>query len=289
LAILLEGKKIAEGLKTAMKEEIRVLREKYSRTPLLVSVQIGQHAASGVYIKAQGRVAEDLGIDFRVLSLPEDISKKNLHAEITKLNKDLGVHTIMIQAPLPQSLDFDEVVSMVCPKKDAEGLHPQNLGKIVEKKELVAPCTPEACMEFLRYHNIDLYGKEAVIVGHSKIVGKPLSLLLMNKLATTTVCHVATSQAGRLQEHVKRADILIVAVGKPNLIKGSWIKEGAVVIDVGINRVGGSIVGDVEFHEAEKRASYITPVPGGVGPLTVTMLMRNSLELFKRSFEKNDI
>ncbi len=289
MAVLLEGKKIAEGLKNSMKDEIQVLRELHSRTPLLVSVQIGEHAASKVYMRAQGRVAEDLGIDYRLLSLPYDISKKDLIMEIGKLNKDLGVHAIMIHAPLPKGLDIDEVISWVSPKKDAEGVHPQNLGKIMIGREIVVPCTPEACMELLRHHDIKLHGKEAVVIGHSKIVGKPLSLMLLNQFATTTVCHIATSEAGNLASHVARADILIVAVGKPNLIKGSWIKEGAVVIDVGINRVGEHIVGDVEFEQAQKRASYITPVPGGVGPLTVTMLMRNCMELFKRSFENNDI
>jgi len=160
-------------------------------------------------------------------------------------------------------------------------MHPANIGKIVFGKANILPCTPAAIMELLKEVGVDLYGKEVVIVGHSEIVGKPLALLLLEKFATVTVCHIGTSKAGKLEEHVSKAEVLIVAVGKAGIIKGEWIKEGAIVIDVGINRVGDKIVGDVEFETAEKRASYITPVPGGVGPLTVTMLMRNVVEAAK--------
>ncbi len=282
MAIILDGKKISEEIIQSMKSEVQVLRERHSRTPLLVCVQLGRNLSSKLYVRAQGRVAEELGIDYRLLELPDNIQKSDLANEIGKLNKDLGVHAIIIQTPLPDGVDFNEVVSLVSPFKDAEGIHPQNLGKIISGKNTVEPCTPAACMELLRYHKIELYGKEAVVVGHSGIVGKPLSIMLLNKFATTTVCHIATSEANKLEGHVKRADILVVAVGKPNLIKGSWIKKGAVVIDVGITYNGDRIIGDVEFEEAEKSAYAITPVPGGVGPLTVTMLMRNCFELFKQ-------
>jgi methylenetetrahydrofolate dehydrogenase (NADP+)/methenyltetrahydrofolate cyclohydrolase len=165
--------------------------------------------------------------------------------------------------PLPQHLDYKKISESISPKKDIEGMH---------------PCTPTAVMELLGSTGIDLYGKEVVVIGHSEIVGKPLTLLLLEKFATVTVCHIATSKAGKLAEHVRGAEVLIVAVGQAGLIKGDWIKDGAVVIDVGINRVADKIVGDVEFEGAEKRASYITPVPGGVGPLTVAILMRNLVE-----------
>jgi len=280
LAILLDGKKVACEIRERMKDEIQCLREWHSKTPLLASVQIGENAASSVYIKSQARVAEDMGIDYRLLSLPQDVSKSDLAREIGKLNTDLGVHGIIVQAPLPQGLSMHEVIALVDANKDAEGVHPQNLGKIVLGQAKIAPCTAQACMELLRYYKIKLRGKETVIVGHSEIVGKPLSLMLLNEFATTTVCHIATSEADKLVEHIGRADILIVAVGKAHLIKGSWIKKGAVVIDIGINKLGDRIIGDVEFEAAEKRASYITPVPGGVGPMTVTMLMKNMLELF---------
>lgn len=280
MAILLDGKKVAGEIRERMKNEIMCLREKHSKTPLLASIQIGENMASSVYIKSQAKIAEDMGIDYRLLSLPQAVSKKDLAFEISKLNTDLGVHGIIVQAPLPPGLNMHEVIALVDANKDAEGLHPQNLGKIVLGKAKIAPCTAQACMELLRYYQIKLYGKEVVIVGHSEIVGKPLSLMLLNEFATTTVCHIATSEANKLVKHIERADILVVAVGKAHLIKGSWVKKGAVVIDVGINRVGDRIAGDVEFEAAEKRAAYITPVPGGVGPMTVTMLMKNMLELF---------
>ncbi|MCK4249007.1 MAG: bifunctional 5,10-methylenetetrahydrofolate dehydrogenase/5,10-methenyltetrahydrofolate cyclohydrolase, partial [Candidatus Omnitrophica bacterium] len=172
-------------------------------------------------------------------------------------------------------------VQHISPDKDAEGMHPENLGKVVLASGALAPCTPQAVMELIKASGIDLYGKEAVVVGHSEIVGKPVSLLLLEKLATTTVCHIGTGERGNLPDHVKRAEVLVVAVGVPGLVKGDWIKQGAVVIDVGINRVDGKIVGDVEFEAASQKAAFITPVPGGVGPLTVTMLLRNVIQSFK--------
>ena len=183
--------------------------------------------------------------------------------------------------PLPAQIDYKKISQFIAPEKDIEGMHPANIGKIVFGKAKVLPCTAAAVMELLNSCCPDIYGKEVVVVGHSEIVGKPLALLLLEKFATVTVCHIGTSKAGKLEEHVKKAEILIVAVGKAGLIKGDWVKEGAIVIDVGINRVGDKIVGDVEFDGASQRACCITPVPGGVGPLTVTMLMRNLVEAAK--------
>ena len=191
------------------------------------------------------------------------------------------MHGIIIQMPLPASIDYKKISQYIEPAKDVEGMHPANIGKLLFGKSKLVPCTAAAAMELINSTGVDLYGKEVVIVGHSEIVGKPLAMLLLDKFATVTVCHIGTSKAGKLEEHVKQAEILIVAVGKAGLIKGHLIKEGAIVIDVGINRVADKIVGDVEFEAAEKRASWITPVPGGVGPLTVTMLMRNLVEAAK--------
>ncbi|MFC1805047.1 bifunctional 5,10-methylenetetrahydrofolate dehydrogenase/5,10-methenyltetrahydrofolate cyclohydrolase [Candidatus Omnitrophota bacterium] len=200
---------------------------------------------------------------------------------IKKLNAEKSVNGIIVQMPLPQAIDYKKISSFIAPEKDAEGMHPANIGKIVFGKAKLLPCTAAAVMELIKLSGVDLNGREVVVVGHSEIVGKPLSLLLLDKFATTTVCHIGTSKAGKLEEHVKGAELLVVAVGKAGLIKGDLIKEGAVVIDVGINRVEGKIVGDIEFEAAGKRASQITPVPGGVGPLTVTMLMRNLVEAVK--------
>ena len=274
MAKLLEGKPLAQKIKDRLKKEASSLKEK----PVLASIQIGENAGAAAYVKSQQKVAEDLGIIYQLHTLPPDIRQEALEEFISKLNNDKSVKGIIIQMPLPKQIDYKKISRFIAPQKDVEGMHPANIGKIVFGNAKLLPCTAAAVMELLKETGIDLYGKEAVVVGHSEIVGKPVALLLLEKFATLTVCHIGTSKAGKLEEHVKKAELLIVAVGKAGLIKGEWIKEGAVVIDVGINRVGEKIVGDVEFEEAEKRAAWITPVPGGVGPLTVTMLMRNLIE-----------
>jgi len=208
-------------------------------------------------------------------------SYENFTDFIHKLNADKEVNGVIVQTPLPQHIDYKKISEHISAQKDVEGMHPLNMGQVIFGRPRIASCTASAVMELLNSTGIDLYGKEVVVVGHSEIVGKPLALLLLEKFATVTVCHIGTSKAGKLEDHVRRAEVLIVAVGKPGLIKGEWIKEGAIVIDVGINQVGNKIVGDVEFEEAEKRASHITPVPGGVGPLTVAILMRNLIEATK--------
>jgi methylenetetrahydrofolate dehydrogenase (NADP+)/methenyltetrahydrofolate cyclohydrolase len=281
LAILLDGKKVALGIKEEIKKDVLLLKEKGKGVSVLACISVGVDPASSVYIKSQSLAARDLGIEYRLISLKEGITQDGLIAEVARLNTDKGVHAIIIQSPLPKNINAEEVSSRILPSKDAEGMHPENLGRLLLGQGSIAPCTAAACMELLSQYKIKLYGKEVVIVGHSNIVGKPLSMMMLKEFATTTVCHIATSEAHQLESHVRRAEILIVAVGKPGLIKGDWIKEGAIVLDVGINRVGERIVGDVEFEAASKKAAYITPVPGGVGPLTVTMLMRNTLGLFK--------
>jgi methylenetetrahydrofolate dehydrogenase (NADP+)/methenyltetrahydrofolate cyclohydrolase len=277
LAKLLEGKPIAEKIKGQIKQETSFLK----RAPVLASIQVGENAGAESYAKSQKKVAEGLGIVYQFHKLTQDTPQGKLAEFIQKLNADKSVDGIIVQMPLPQEIDYKKISQYISPEKDAEGMHPANIGKILFNQTKILPCTPAAVMELLKETTIDLYGKEVVIVGHSEIVGKPLALLLLDKFATVTVCHIGTSKAGKLAEHVQKAEILIVAVGKAGLIKGEWVKVGAIVIDVGINRVGDKIVGDVEFDSAEKRASWITPVPGGVGPLTVTMLMRNLVEAAK--------
>jgi methylenetetrahydrofolate dehydrogenase (NADP+)/methenyltetrahydrofolate cyclohydrolase len=274
---LLEGKPIAARIKEDLKKQIQELNLK----PVLTSIQVGDNAGAEAYAKSQRKTAENLGIEYRFHKLSQDTKEQELIDFINKLNEDKGVNGIILQMPLPAQIDYKKMSDYIQPQKDVEGIHPANMGKIVFGKAKILPCTPAAVMALLKETGIDLYGKETVIVGHSEIVGKPLSLLLLEKFATVTVCHIGTSEAGKLEEHVKSAEVLIVAVGRAGLIKGQWIKQQAVVIDVGINRVDGKIVGDVEFEEAAKRAGLITPVPGGVGPLTVTMLMRNVIEAAK--------
>lgn len=277
MAKLLEGKSLADKIKEELKSQVSSL----SRRPVLASIIAGDNAGAESYAKSQKKAAESLGIEYQFHKLDSSISEPALVEFIHKLNDEKTVNGVIIQMPLPPQIDYKKISGCIAPDKDVEGMHPANIGKIVFGKARILPCTAAAVMELLNSSGIGLRGKEAVIVGHSEIVGKPLALLLLDKFATTTVCHIGTSEAGKLEEHVKKAEVLIVAVGRAGLIKGEWIKEGAVVIDVGINRVADKIVGDVGFEEAEKRASYITPVPGGVGPLTVTMLMRNVVEAAK--------
>jgi methylenetetrahydrofolate dehydrogenase (NADP+)/methenyltetrahydrofolate cyclohydrolase len=277
LARLLEGRPLAEKIKEEIKQQISLLKIK----PVLASLVCGQNAGVEYFIRSQKKVAQELGIEYQLYDLGHDCRGDSAAGLIEKLNNDDSVHGIILHMPLPGHIDCKKISQLILPEKDVEGLHPDNIGKILLGQKAILPCTAAAVMEMLACAGTDLYGKEAVVVGHSAIVGKPLALLLLEKFATVTVCHIGTSGAGKLEEHVRAAEVLIVAIGKPELIKGDWIKEGAVVIDVGINRVGERIVGDVEFEAAQKHASYITPVPGGVGPLTVVMLMRNLIEAVK--------
>lgn len=277
MAKLLEGKPVAEKIKEELKKQISAM----PKPPVLASILVGDNAGAQSYVKSQKKAAEGLGIVYQLHSLGNETDEKSLIDFVNKLNADNSVNGIIIQMPLPAAIDYKNISRHISPEKDIEGMNPQNFGKIVFGQAQILPCTAAAVMELLKESGVDLYGKEVVVVGHSEIVGKPVTLLLLDKFATVTVCHIGTSKAGKLEEHVKKAEVLIVAVGRAGLIKGEWVKEGAIVIDVGINRVAERIVGDVEFEAAEKRASFITPVPGGVGPLTVTMLMRNLVEATK--------
>ncbi|MEW6009319.1 MAG: bifunctional 5,10-methylenetetrahydrofolate dehydrogenase/5,10-methenyltetrahydrofolate cyclohydrolase [Candidatus Omnitrophota bacterium] len=280
-AKLLEGKPLAERIRENLKTEIEGLRARFNITPTLATIQVGENPQSAIYLKSQKRLAKDIGIEFQEHSLSASTTEKELIDYIGKLNQDKNVTGILLQLPLPNQINSKDIPIHINPMKDVEGMHPENVGQALFGKMRIGSCTALAVMELIKSTGVDLYGKEAVIVGHSEIVGKPVSLLLVDKFATTTTCHIATGQRGYLPTHVKRAEILVVAVGKPGIIQGEWIKEGAIVIDVGINKVNDKIVGDVEFEKAAERASFITPVPGGVGPLTVTMLMRNLVEAAK--------
>lgn len=283
-AQLLQGKNIAAGIKEGLKKDIAELRQKTGRSPKLVSIQAGENPASAVYIKSQQKNAQDLGIEYVLETLEAHTSEDVLLKLIQGLNQDETVSGIIVQLPLPKGIAHRKVIRAISPEKDAEGMHPQNLGRVLLGDAVMAPCTAQAAMELIVSTGVELYGKEAVVVGHSEIVGKPVSMLLLNRFVTTTVCHIATGERGVLPDYVKRAEILVVAVGKAGLIKGEWIKQGAIVIDVGINQVGDKLVGDVEFEQAKEQAAFITPVPGGVGPLTVTMLMRNVVNGFKARY-----
>lgn len=274
-AQLLEGKKVAEKLKIKIAREVQALSKKLNFVPVLRAIQLGEDAASELYLKSQKRAAESVGIQHEVTSLLASASEQDLIGEIERANRDPKVHGIIVQMPLPKSFRTDSVLDAIHPDKDVEAVTTSNLGRLLINKEGLAPCTARACIRLIEETGVDVYGKEGVVIGSSKVVGMPAFLLLIGKKVTSTICHTGTFKSGTLESHIRRADVLIVSAGKPNLIPGAWVKEGAIVIDVGINRVDGKTVGDVEFEAARKRAAFITPVPGGVGPLTTMTLMEN--------------
>lgn len=284
---LLDGKKLAQQIKNQLKEEVAVIKSKDERVPKLVNIIIGDNAGSCAYANSQKAVAEYIGIDYELKAMPQSCSQDELCALLQTLSDDETVNGIMLHKPIPDHIDYGVVSNYLNTAKDLEGINVANIGRMILDETRILPCTPASVMEHIKSTGVDLYGKEVVIVGASHIVGKPLSILLLKEMATVTVCHIGTSDAGKLQEHIARADVLVVAVGVPELVKGEWISEGTIVIDVGINRINGKIVGDVEFEEAQKRASFITPVPGGVGPLTVVLLMRNGIEAYRMQKEWN--
>lgn len=282
-AIILKGSDISKKIIEDIGQEVKGLSAK----PVLASIEVGENSSSSLYINAQKKACEKSSLVYRHVKLDQGSSQKDLIEKIQQLNQDKEVSAMILQMPLPPGLDQSEALEAISASKDAEGLHPKNLGKLMLGAAQIFPCTCAAVMEMIRATKVNLRGKEAVVVGHSDIVGKPLSMLLLKEFATTRVCHIATSEAGNLEKHIRDAEVLIVAVGKANFVKASWIKKGAIVIDVGINKVGEKIVGDVEFEAAKEQASYITPVPGGVGPLTVAMLMKNVLTAYKISNKIN--
>ena len=284
-AEIIDGKKIANKIKEDLKDEIEILKKR-GNSLFLSAIQVGENPGSKVYVRAQKKSCESMGIEYNLHQFNENITQEELMDSIRKLNRDPNVSGIILQMPLPSHIDVRKLQQLIDPKKDAEGVSPTNMGEVVYGKPVLVPCTAMAIMEIINSTKVKLYGKEAVMVGHSDIVGKPTALLLLDKFVTTSVCHIATGERGSLPSYVRNAEILIVAVGKANLIKGEWVKKGAVVIDVGINRVKGKIVGDVEFEIAKEKASYITPVPGGVGPVTTAMLLKNTVEAAKMQANK---
>jgi methylenetetrahydrofolate dehydrogenase (NADP+)/methenyltetrahydrofolate cyclohydrolase len=275
-ARVLDGRAIAARLIEQLGRELAPLPAK----PRLGIVSF-QTAPSVLYRKAQETLAQSLSIGVTVQDYPSTVPQIEVERLIQRWNEDGAIHGIFLHQPMPPQIDAQRLSAVIDPRKDIEGIHPQNSARRFFAKSRIGSCTALAVMELIESTGVDLTGKDAVVVGHSEIVGRPVSMLLLDKLATTTICHVGTDRAGRLEEHVRRAEVLVVAVGRPHHVKGAWIKPGAMVIDVGINVVEGRVVGDVEFEAACSRAAYISPVPGGVGPVTVVMVMKNTLEAFK--------
>ena len=274
-AKILSGKEVSARIKAELKNEADNLKAQ-GIMPGLAVIIVGDDPASRVYVNNKKKACEELGILSEEYALPGETKEEELLALIDRLNVDKKISGILVQLPLPKGLDEEKVINRINPKKDVDAFHPVNVGKIMIGNYDFVPCTPAGVMELIAESGIDISGKECVIVGRSNIVGKPMSMLLLHQNGTVTVCHSRTKD---LKEVTKRADILVVAVGRPEFITGDMIKEGAVVIDVGINRLENKkLVGDVEFESAEKVASAITPVPGGVGPMTIAMLMKNTLK-----------
>ena len=275
-AQLIDGKKISQQILQDIAERVQQRINNQLRRPCLAVVLVGEDPASAVYVRNKKRACETTGFESRSYELPAQTSEEELLALIDEMNADRDIDGILIQLPLPKHINSQLVLERIVPHKDVDGFHPYNIGRLVVKMPLMRPCTPKGVMTLLDAYGINVIGKKAVIVGASNIVGRPQALELLLARATVTICHSATQN---LAKEVAAADIVVVGVGKPNFVKGEWIKPGAVVIDVGINRLeNGQLCGDVEFAVACERAAMITPVPGGVGPMTIATLMENTLQ-----------
>jgi methylenetetrahydrofolate dehydrogenase (NADP+)/methenyltetrahydrofolate cyclohydrolase len=280
-AQILDGKLIAERVRSEVKARAEAFEKRAGRKPGLEVILVGDDPASHVYVNSKEKTSGQVGMRGLVHRLPADTSQADLLAKVAQLNADPAVDGILVQLPLPKGLDSQAVVHAIDPRKDVDGLHPMNAGLLATGGVGLRPCTPSGCMRLLAETGVDLTGKRAIVIGRSNLVGKPIAFMLLEKNCTVTLAHSKTVD---LDQRVAESDIVIAAVGVPELVKGSWIKPGAIVIDVGMNRLPDKrLVGDVEFASAKERASWITPVPGGVGPMTIAMLMQNTVEAAERS------
>jgi methylenetetrahydrofolate dehydrogenase (NADP+)/methenyltetrahydrofolate cyclohydrolase len=280
-ATLIKGSEISKQIKEELKQKIAQLKEKHNLIPGLATVLVGEDEASKVYVGAKEKACKDLGIHSERIDLPAETKEEELLVLVEKLNKDPKIHGILVQLPLPKHINATNVLYAIDPNKDVDGFHPVNVGKMMLGEPTFLPCTPHGIVELLKRSGAETKGAEVVVVGRSNIVGKPIANMLLQKKggnATVTICHTGTKD---IASHTRRADILIVAVGKPKAITADMVKDGVVVIDVGVNRLETGLVGDVDFETVKEKAKAITPVPGGVGPMTITMLMVNTFESAK--------
>ncbi len=280
--MIIDGKKFAQKLKKKVKKEIQFIKKKTRLTPGLAVILLGHHAPSEIYVRNKQISAREVGINSKVLRFKSSISETRLISAIRKLNKDKKVHGILVQLPLPSHINGHKIIEEIDSRKDVDGFHPTNVGNLSSGKDSLVPCTPLGCYLMIKSVRKNLAGLNALVIGRSNLNGKPMAQLLLKEDCTVTIGH---SKTKNLKELCKKADIVVAAVGKANLVKGDWVKKGAIVIDVGINRIekkkGYKIVGDVEFKEVVKKAKAITPVPGGVGPVTIACLLNNTLKAFK--------
>ena len=279
---ILDGKAISTAIKKEIAGEIKSLNIKSVTQPGLAVIQVGDNPASTIYVRNKKKACDEAGIKSFEHHLNDDISEEELLKLIKQLNESTSIHGILVQLPLPSHIPEQIVLEAISPDKDVDGFHPYNVGKLMVGKGSLLPCTPAGIIELLERSKVKIEGKKAVILGRSNIVGKPLAIMLLQKNATVTICH---SKTKNLQDITKRADILVAAIGSPGFVKEDMVKEGAIVIDVGINRVEKKLVGDVDFDKVSQKASQITPVPGGIGPMTIALLMKNSLTAFKNQMK----
>ena len=275
---IIDGKMVASQIKKNIASEVESLRQKTGETPGLAVVLVGDDPASSVYVRNKNKTCKDLGFQSFENILPANTSESTLLGLIDELNKDERVSGILVQLPLPSHISSYKILEAINPQKDVDGFHLENIGRLVTGNATFKPCTPEGIIQLLDHYKVDVEGKNAVVLGRSNIVGKPISLLLLERNATVTICH---SRTKNLSAITKSADILIAAIGKPNFVTDDMVKDDVVIIDVGINRVNDKLIGDVDYQSVSKKASLITPVPGGVGPMTIAVLMANTLQAFK--------
>ena len=277
---IIDGKKTAADLRSNLKNEVDNLKKKFNRVPGLTVILIGEYAPSKIYVRNKEKSAVEIGLKSEIIKYPDTVDEKTVLEKISELNKDKNVSGILVQLPLPKHINNKKIIDAIDPNKDVDGFHPNNVGNLSSGYESSVPCTPLGCHLLIKKIEPNLNGKKAVVLGRSNLNGKPMTQLLLKENCTVTIAH---SKTKNLREECLKADILVVAVGIPKLVKGDWVKKGSIVIDVGINKTEEGIVGDVDFDEVSKHAKAITPVPGGVGPMTIACLLKNTIECFKRS------
>ena len=277
--ILIDGKKEAATLRLKLKDEVIELKKKYNEVPGLTVILIGEFAPSQIYVRNKEKSAKEVGLNSDVIRYPNDVDEKTILKKIKDLNEDSSVSGILVQLPLPKHIDKKKVIESISPSKDVDGFHPVNVGNLSSGYESLIPCTPLGCYLLLKKIEPNLSGKKAVIIGRSNLNGKPMAQLLLKENCTVTITH---SKTKNLKSECLLADIIIAAVGIPELVKGDWVKKDSIIIDVGINKIEKGLVGDVDFEEVSKKAKALTPVPGGVGPMTIACLIKNTIDCFKR-------
>ena len=278
--MIIDGKKEAELLREEIKKEIQVIKETKNKVPGLTVILIGNYTPSQIYVKNKEKNSKEVGMNSNVIKYSDDVTEKEILDKIKELNNDQNISGILVQLPLPKQIDKEKIINAIHPSKDVDGFNPVNVGNLSSGYQGLVPCTPMGCLMLIKKVEKDLSGKHAVIIGRSNLNGKPMAQLLLKENCTVTIVH---SKTKNLQQECLKADILVAAVGVPNLVKKDWVKKDAIVIDVGINKLNDKIVGDVEFDQVKDIAKAITPVPGGVGPMTIACLLKNTLECFKAS------